>query len=139
MKKLIYILIFACCFLVGCPKNNSKSEGEQNQEGKYIYATVVKKAGTVVALQKAIDSNQPIMILNENFRRNLLLKLKTDDGKIYYFDVDLWGSPSLEIFNFALDEGTRVKIEKDDFYCQLKGRIGAIRTSEIEILENSYK
>ena len=140
MKNLIYVLIFSCCFLAGCDGDSPKSKANQ-EESSYVYATVVKKTGTVVAIQKAIDSNQSIMILNENFQKNLVLQLKTDDGKIYCFDIlETYNYPSLQAFNVALNEGSRVKIKKDVFYHQaLNGIGGILYASQIESPENSDK
>lgn len=135
MKNLIYILVFTCCFLVGCDLDNPESE--QGKEESYIYATVVKKTGTVVALQKAIENNQPIIIL-DRYPETLILQLKTDDGKIYTFDIyERWGFPTLRALNLALEDEARVKIKNSN--CNLKGRIGSINTSNIEIVENSDK
>lgn len=103
------------------------SGGCDNLRRQYVTGTVLKESGTIVDRQKLIGNHPTYAI-----------QFRADDGKVYTFAVtdSYTGSNlnKLEALNFAIEEGTRIRMTKYNFDRHLAGTVGLIDDDELEVL-----
>lgn len=109
---LVLLSLLAALYIFKPPKKEA-----------YVHATVISEFGTIV------DNN-------EAANRTYGIKFKTDDGKKYTFSVkESFLNPQLEKLASDIEWKTRIKIKEQAFNNDLKGNVGSVMDSDIEVLK----
>ncbi len=130
IKKTLGMIVLAGAIgLSGC---------DDKPQQEYISGTVLKEAGTIIDRQKIIENSKDSSFGNTsiNFGKpTYVIQFKVDDGKVYTFAVKESDQNKLDALNLAIEEGTRIRINKWNFYYYLKGTVGQINDYELEVPE----
>jgi len=109
---------------------------------QYIEGVVVGESGTIVDGQGIFERSENALFGNESIRfraPTYVIRFKVDEGlysdeKVYTFAVKETGQSKLEALSLAIEKGTRIRMTKSDFNKHLKGIVGQIDDSELEVL-----
>jgi len=134
IKKTIGII--AAGLILGLGAGCNEVAGKENKDvygtvtGEYVYGTVIDEFGSIVDRQESNtafgESTYGIQFINDH------------DGQKYTFDI-IKGNRTLESLNYVIQPGTRIKIDQDNFNYRLKGNIGSIYDSQLEVLTENNK
>ncbi|MCK5449626.1 hypothetical protein KAI32_02075 [Candidatus Pacearchaeota archaeon] len=105
-----------------------------NKAYECIYGTVLEESGTIPDRQKGIERSEG--------DPTYAIKFRTDGGIIYTVQIEGHYNATeeryvhkFEALNLAIDEGTRIRINKLEFDLHRKGSVGSVNDYQIEVLE----
>ena len=135
MKKTLSVLVGAIG--IAGAIGLSLSTVRKDNEPLYVEGVVIKEFGTIIDRQEIIERSEGASFGNKSVRFGDLTYgiqfRRTDDGKAYTFAVNPL-QEKLEALNAAIENGTRIRMRRNAFNCYLKGTVGKINDSDLEVL-----
>ncbi|MCA9458951.1 MAG: hypothetical protein KC550_00215 [Nanoarchaeota archaeon] len=128
INKSLVGIVLASAAAIGLSDCETKPE--------YIHGTVQKESGTIIDRQRVIEGSECTYFDNKSVgfgEPNYAIQFRADDGELYTFQIKpLYHR--LEALNMAIEQGTRIRIKRNDFKRNLKGNVGNISDNELEVL-----
>jgi hypothetical protein len=104
--------------MIGLATPNSLAQ----QKSDYIYCTVLSESGSVV------DKTNGYL----EYPTYVIQFTRLDDRKMYTFQILNKGK--LEALSVAIKKGTKIAIQREDFYFNLNGVVGLLPDYALEVL-----
>ena len=108
------------------------------KESEYVTGTVLRESGTIIDRQKVIERSEGALFGNDSVRfgdPTYAIQFKVEEfGKVYTFAIKESYQRKLVALNLAIEEGTRIRMSRQNFNYHLNGMVGQVMDYNLEVL-----